>query len=123
MKKVIRASRVEEFMRYHEDPDNYASNNDGFDKMYDILNQYGSDEEDVDIVFKRATPEDQKKMIELIKPKAKYGSKQYARNMYYDALEGSIENASSDYCRGVKDAIEALFAGGWLDEYEFRTDL
>lgn len=123
MKKVIRASRVEEFMRYHEDPDNYASNNDGFDKMYDILNQYGSDEEDVDVVFKRATPEDQKKMIELIKPKAKYGSKQYARNMYYDALEGSIENASPDYCRGVVDAIEALFAGGWLDEYEFRTDL
>ena len=123
MKKVIRASKVDEFMRYHEDPNNYPSNEDGFNKMYDILNEYGTENEDVDVVFKRATPEDQDRMIALIKPKPKFGSKEYARKMYYDALEGNIENASSDYCSGVEDAIEALFASGWLDESKFRTDL
>lgn len=110
-------------MRYHEDPNNYPSNQDGFDKMYNILSEYGTENEDVDVVFKRATTEDQDKMIALIKPKPKFGSKEYARKMYYDALEGSIENASADYCSGVEDAIETLFACGWLDEHEFRTDL
>ena len=123
-KESVNAStKLDEFMRYHEDPNNYPSNEDGFNKMYDILNEYGTENEDVDVVFKRATPEDQDKMIALIKPRPKFGSKEYARKLYYDALEGSIENASSDYCSGVEDAIEALFAGGWLDENEFRTDL
>lgn len=123
MKKVIRASRVEEFMRYHEDQNNPNIDNGNFDEMYEILEQYGDENEDVDVVFNRATPEDQDKMIALIKPRPKFGSKEYARNMYYDALECNIENAGPDYCRGVVDAIEALFAGGWLDEYKFRTDL
>lgn len=123
MKKIIKASLVSDFMRYHEDRDNYASNNAGFDKMYDILNKYGDEDEDVDVVFKRAPREDQLKMIELIKPHSKYGTKQYAREMYYNALEGDIENASGEYCQGVVDAIDALFAGGWLREDEFRTDL
>lgn len=121
MKKYVRATRVDEFMKYHEDPDNYASNNDGFDKMYDILNKYGTENEDVDAVFKRATPEDQKRMIELIKPGYKYGQQGYARDLYYKALECDLDNA--EYCRGVVDAIEALFAEGWVDEQNFRTDL
>ena len=123
MKRMVSAASVSEFMKYHEDPDNYASNHDGFDKMYDILNQYGSDEEDVDVVFKRATREDQKRMIDLIRPKVKFGQSGYARKLYYDALECNIENASADYCLGVVDAIEALFAEGWVNENEFRTDL
>ena len=44
MKRMIKASLLSDFTRYHEDADNYHSNPEGFDAMYDILNQYGSDE-------------------------------------------------------------------------------
>lgn len=123
MKRTIRGSMVTEFMRYHDDPDNYSRNQKGFDEMYDILNQYGSEDEDVDTVFVRATPADQKRMLDLITPNAKYGTREYCRDLYYNALNRDIENGSDDYCAGVEDAIEALFAAGWLDESEFRTDL
>lgn len=117
------SSLVKEFMRYHDDPDNYPRNPNGFDKMYDILNQYGDEDEDVDVVFKRAPLDIQRKMLDLIKPAVPYTTREGARKMYYDALDMDIENASKDYCDGVVDAIEALFASGWLNESEFRTDL
>ena len=117
------SSLVNEFMRYHEDSDNYSRNSAGFDKMYDILNQYGNEDEDVDVVFKRAPLDVQRRMIDFIRPAVPYTTREGARQMYYDALDMNIENASRDYCEGVVDAIEALFASGWLDEYVFRTDL
>ena len=36
--------------------------------MYDILSQYRTEDEDVDIIFQRAPKEDQIKMINLITP-------------------------------------------------------
>ena len=66
---VIESSTLlDEFMSYHEDPDNYRSNESGFEKMYEILDKYGTEDEDVDEVFDRATEADQIRMINLIKP-------------------------------------------------------
>ena len=124
MKRYVKASLADEFERYHEDRDNYLNNPDGFDRMYDILNQYAEDEnEDVREAFKRAPIEDQRRMVDLIKPQPKFGSREYPREMYYRALDCDIDNASAEYCKGVVDAIEALFAGGWVSEEDFRTDL
>ena len=123
MKRKIFASKLSTFLKYHEDPNNYNNNESGFDKMYKILNKYGDEEESVDVVFPRATPEDQDRMIELIKPGYKFGQKGYAQDMYYKALECEIENADPEYCNGVSDFFDALVAEGWLDESRFRTDL
>lgn len=65
---VMGSSMTQEFMKYHDSAENYHSNKDGFNQMYTILDQYGSDDEDVDVVFDRATEEDKKRMLELIKP-------------------------------------------------------
>lgn len=123
MKRYIKASKVSEFLKYYEDADNYSRNPDGFDKMYDILSKYGDENETVDVVFERATPEDQDKMIELIKPELKFGQDGYARKLYHDALEGNVTNGNAEYCQGIVDTIEALMAEGWVDEDAFRTNL
>lgn len=125
MKRKVFASKLSTFLKYHEDGNNYSANPDGFDKMYEILEKYddSNGEDSVDIAFQKATPEDQDRMIELIKPRYKFGQKGYAQDMYYKALGGDIENASPEYCQGVVDAIEALFAERWIDENKFRTDL
>ena len=65
---VSASSLLDEFMKYHEDLNNYENNRSGFDKMYEILDKYGTENEDVDTVFVRAPYQDQKRMIELIKP-------------------------------------------------------
>ena len=62
-------SLVDEFLKYHEDSHNYSNNPDGFAKMYEILDTYGNDSEDVDVVFRRASESDQRKMVNLIRPK------------------------------------------------------
>ena len=66
-KPVLASSMTDEFLRYHEDADNYRNNEAGFNKMYTILDKYGSDDEDVDVLFERATDADQIRMINLIK--------------------------------------------------------
>lgn len=66
---VLASTKVDEFMRYHEDPDNYGINSGSFDRMYSILDKYGDASEDVDVVFRRATEEDQDRMIDLIRPR------------------------------------------------------
>ena len=120
MKRMIKASLLSDFTRYHEDADNYHSNPEGFDAMYDILNQYGSDEEDVREVFKRAPYEVQVKMVDLIKPRPKFGSREYARQLYRDALDNNLDDGNVDYCQGVVDAVDALIAGGWFSGEGFR---
>lgn len=74
MKKYVKSSSdsnslVDEFIRYHEDRDNYENNRDGFDKVYSILDKYGTENENVDEVFVRAPENVQRRMIELIRPK------------------------------------------------------
>ena len=63
---------VDIFMQYHEDSNNYRNNPDSYNQVYEILDQYGSEDEDVDILFLRATEEEQKEMIDLIRPKDEY---------------------------------------------------
>ena len=83
-------------MRYHEDSDNYSRNSAGFDKMYDILNQYGDEDEDVDVVFKRAPLEVQRKMraVEGIKSEVdkqrKYGRIVLVITLVFGLLLGAL---------------------------------
>ena len=130
-RSVNAASKVDEFMKYHEDPENYYRNPEGFSKMYEILEKYGDATEDVDVVFERATPEDQDKMLNLIKFKRMNpGDPGYARKLYYGALEGKIPDElgygdyqSKDLLEGIVEGMEALMAEGWVNEGDFRTDL
>lgn len=122
MKKYVSAALVDEFLKYHEDEDNYANNRYGFDRMYDILEKYddSNGNDNVDVAFLKATPEDQQRMVDLIRPKKKVGQRGYAQELYYKALEGEFVKS---YSAGVIDALEALFAEGWILESAFRTDL
>lgn len=127
MKRYVRASLVDTFLKYHDDENNYASNRDGFDKMYSILEKYDNSNgnDSVDIAFLKATPEDQKKMVDLITPRRpSFGTVEYCRQMYRDALGlnrnrnfNSVlsEEASKDYCNGITDAFVALFETGLLE--------
>ena len=60
------------FLRYHDDQGNFQRNPVGFRRMYRILDQYSRDDEDVDDAFRRASEEDQIRMIELIHPRYSY---------------------------------------------------
>lgn len=124
MKRVIKAaSLVDTFMKYHEDANNYHNNEDGFDKMYAILEKYGDESEDVDVAFKRATPEDQRLMVELIKPKPRHpGERGYTKYFYNAVINGDFEDASRDYMRGVEDLFHALVSEGYIDREDFRED-
>ena len=63
---------VDIFMEYHENSKNYKNNPDGYDQVYAILDQYGSEDEDVDVLFSMATEEEQLEMIDLIRPRDEY---------------------------------------------------
>ena len=65
-------SLVDIFMQYHEDSSNYHNNPEGYDSVYAILDKYGSEDEDVDEVFLRASEDEQKEMIDLIRPRDEY---------------------------------------------------
>lgn len=117
MKKYVKASRVDEFMKYHEDEKNWKDNQEGFLRMYDILNKYGSDDEDVDVLFNRASDIDQERMIELIKPENTYTTPGYAKALYRKAKSGNFTDL--DYAQGVLDAFEALFKEGIIDKDDF----
>jgi len=70
MKRYIRSSLVDEFLKYHEDGENYNRNPEGFNKVYDILDKYTDDlNEPVDVTFVKATPKDQMRMVSLIRPR------------------------------------------------------
>ena len=126
MKKYISSAvrLVDQFLDFHEDENNPNRDNGRFDKMYDILDKYGDESENVDVVFERATPEDQLKMIDLISYRrpAKVGSVDYCRDLYYNALEGDAYD-SREANQAVVDVFEALFAANVIDEKTFRTDL
>lgn len=126
MKRQIKASSLTDlFLQYHENAENYNNNRAGFDKMYSILDKYDTSNgnDSVDVVFEKATPEDQERMIELIRPKASVpGQDGYALRMYYEAMSGDWSDDRS-YNEGIVDAFEALFEEGIIDESTFRTDL
>lgn len=121
MKKVIKAASAEDklnqFIDFHEDDDNWANNESGFDKAYEILDKYGSEDEPADEVFKRATPEDQDRILELITPGVKYGQEGYCKQMYSKAEGKKFDDKS--YGDGVKDAFDAMVAEGIVYKSEF----
>ena len=60
------------FLRYHDDASNFKANPNGFSRMYKILNRYGTDDENVDDIFRKAPENDQMRMLELITPRRSY---------------------------------------------------
>lgn len=113
---IIASSKLDEFMKYHEDNHNYAANPEGFDRMYSILDKYGDDNDGVDKPFLRATPEDQQRMIDLINPnKIPLGVKGHAKQLYREALK-----QNNAYSAGVLDAFNSLFQEYFLDEDDFQ---
>jgi len=114
MKRMITASLLDTFMKYHEDADNYSRNRDGFDKMYEILDHYGNENEDVDVVFSRATPADQERMVQLIKPDPEVGSVEWFQNLYHSNVIEKLNGRQ--YAEGFSDALFALSEMGYEDE-------
>lgn len=127
MKKYVKASKVDLFLKYHDDENNWRNNQDGFDKMYEILEQYddSNGNDPVDVAFEKATSEDQDRMLELITPKAKFGQPGYALRLFNYASDPRhstdtfFEHLSRDYCEGVVDTIKCLLAEGYLDPTEW----
>ena len=111
-------NKVDEFMKYHEDQNNWASNEDGFNKMYDILDKYGTEDETVDIVFQRASEADQDRMLDLIRPQLELGQKGYAKRLYQEAVHNSRYHDMYNF--GVIDAFEALSEEGYINIKDFE---
>lgn len=132
MKKVIKAAEtrtsglLNEFLRYHEDDMNREFHPNSFKEMYEILDKYDDSnrEDTVDVAFLKATPEDQQRMIDLIKfdPLPEEGTVDYCREMYYSALAGEWSETYKED-RAIVNVFENLFRAGLLNEEEFRTDL
>lgn len=128
MKKYIKASKVDLFLKYHDDENNYYNNKNNFDRMYSILEKYddSNGNDPVDVAFEKATPEDQDRMLALITPQPKLGQSGYALRLYNYVIDPRhssdtyFEHLSSDYCLGVADMVKALIAEGYLDPTEFE---
>ena len=123
MKRYVKASLVDEFLKYHDDETNYYNNEEGFNKMYDILEKYddSNGNDTVDVAFRKAPLEEQLEMIELIKPSPKLGQDGYAREFYQKAVNEDFgDDTNRDYCEGVRDAFEALFEERIIDQGAFR---
>lgn len=120
MKKYIRAkSLVDIFLDYHDDMDNYHSQEGNFEKAYEILDKYeDSDDYDIRQAFLKADPDDQNEIIRLITPKAKYGEKGYSKLLYTDAKENTSGNTM--YNQGIVRAFESLAKEGYIDLSEFN---
>lgn len=120
MKKYIKAkSLVDTFLKYHDDMDNYRSQEGNFDKAYEILDKYGdSDDYDVREAFLKANPDEQNEIVRLITPKAKYGEKGYSKVLYTNAKG----NTSGDimYNQGIVRPFESLAKEGYIDLSEFK---
>ena len=107
---VKASSDSEKFLAWHDDPNNYSE--DRFDRIYAILDKYGTEDELVDEIFERATTEDQCKLLELAKPVATSGSAQYIIEKYREAYN----NPNDDYFNGWLDAINAMIDANCLSE-------
>ena len=114
MKQYITASSLtDEFLKYYVSLDDIGQDAYKLNKVYEILDKYGDDTEPVDKVFVRATPEDQKKMVDIIRPIIRDGS----HEIYEDAVSGSTKGTI--YGQGVIDTFNQLLEDGYLDESEW----
>ena len=119
-KPVLANSMTDEFLRYHEDPDNYEKNRDGFDKVYSILDKYGTENENVDEVFVRAPENVQRRLVDLIRPKdntyAEYINiqsfdldsimKDKVQRRIYGKMLNLVDDAVEPWLQGVLDLAE-----------------
>ena len=124
MKRIIKAeSLVDTFLRYHDDENNWASNRNGFDKMYEILEKYddSNGNDTVDVAFRKASPEDQERMVALITPAPRHpGERGYAKLFYNKVISGDYEDVSYDYIDGVQDFFTALVREGYINAADFE---
>lgn len=120
MKRQVTASSMsEEFLKWHDDENNYHQHPEDYDKVYTILNKYGDESESVDEVFEKASYEDQREMLRLIKPKkqdAQYGTIEYVISNYHAAHAHDLYEPA--YADGWADAVDAL-----IDAGVFSSDL
>lgn len=121
MNKYVKSSSdsnslVDEFIRYHEDLDNYEKNRDGFDKVYSILDKYGTENENVDEVFVRAPENVQRRMVDLIRPKDNIDEamtfdldsimKDKVQRRIYGKMLNLVDDAVEPWLQGVLDLAE-----------------
>ena len=119
MKKYVKSSSdsnslLDEFMRYHEDFDNYRKNRAGFDKVYSILDEYGTENETVDEVFVRAPENVQRRLVDLIRPKDNNIQsfdldsimKDKVQRRIYGKMMNLVDDAVEPWLQGVLDLAE-----------------
>ncbi len=120
MKKYAKSSSdsnslLDEFMRYHEDFDNYRKNRDGFDKVYSILDKYGTENESVDKVFVRAPEDVQRRLVDLIRPKDNINIQSFdldsimkdkVQRRIYGKMLNLVDDAVEPWLQGVLDLAE-----------------
>lgn len=120
MKKYVNSSSdsnflLDEFMRYHEDPDNYEKNRDGFDKVYSILDKYGTENETVDEVFVRVPENVQRRLVDLIRPKDNINIQSFdldsimkdkVQRRIYGKMLNLVDDAVEPWLQGVLDLAE-----------------
>lgn len=120
MKKYVKSSSdsnslLDEFMRYHEDFDNYRKNRDGFDKVYSILDKYGTENETVDEVFVRAPENIQRRLVDLIRPKDNINIQSFdldsimkdkVQRRIYGKMLNLVDDAVEPWLQGVLDLAE-----------------
>lgn len=100
-------------MKYHEDENNHYNNEYGFSEMYKILDKYGDENESVDKVFVRAPEAEQKRMIELIKPKLeKLITVSELSDKFYTLIvkeeKGMTVGYEDGYLDGVRECLDAF---------------
>ncbi|MCM1221790.1 MAG: hypothetical protein NC548_45700 [Lachnospiraceae bacterium] len=116
MKRVITAasSRGEEFTRLH-DTANYETYRSTFDQIYSILDKYGKENDNVDVLFDRASIEDQDTLIELAqsmhKPAPKVSKEQIRakyRKLQLGYERGTLSAEQDGYFEGMCDVADAF---------------
>ena len=65
--ECIDISLAEQFIKFHDNIDNYKAKAEAFNSVYSILDKYGDATESVDVQFAKATLDEQQHMIELLR--------------------------------------------------------
>lgn len=116
MKRVITAAstRGEEFTRLHDTAD-YEAHRDTFDKIYSILDKYGTENDNVDVLFDRANIEDQDTLMKLAQSMHKTQSKiskEQVRTKYRKLQlgyeRGTLSAQQDGYFEGMCDVADAF---------------
>lgn len=58
-----------EFLNIYEDPQNYQNNREAYDLVHKMMDNYGTFEEDVAVIYRRMSDDDKIKVCELLRGK------------------------------------------------------